>query len=199
MPKIVDPEARRAHIVDAVFRVVSVGGIEAATLKNVAADAGLAIGSVRHYFDSHEAILQAAAEAMAGRVGSRLLAEREAFVADPTVNRLADLLSELLPLDAERTAEVRVWLAFSAAAAARPTLARCATEMAEQTATIVRIALERAGLPSDAATVRGTVALVDGLSLAGVSAQPLPPSRIRAALDAYLIRLTTDPSTTPDP
>jgi AcrR family transcriptional regulator len=36
-----------------VFRVVRRAGFEQASLRNVAEEAGLAIGSVRHYFDGH--------------------------------------------------------------------------------------------------------------------------------------------------
>ena len=41
MPKIVDHEARRAELAEAVWRLASRDGLEAVTLRGVAAEAGL--------------------------------------------------------------------------------------------------------------------------------------------------------------
>lgn len=57
MPKIVDPGARRRAVADAVLRVIGREGVEGASLRNVAEEAGLAIGSVRHYFRDHDELL----------------------------------------------------------------------------------------------------------------------------------------------
>lgn len=189
MPKIVDPQQRRALIVDAVFRLVARGGIEAATLRGVADETGLAIGSVRHYFDNHDAIIVAAAREMTERVGSRLLVHRDRLAQDASIKSVLAALEEFLPLDGRRLDEVRVWVAFTAAAPNRPALADFSARMRAGTTDAVRRALRRAGAPTDSATVTGTVAVIDGLCLAGTEPKPPRPQEIRAALRAHIERI----------
>jgi AcrR family transcriptional regulator len=57
MPKVVDHEVRRAEIAEALWRVVAREGIEAATIRAVAAEAGWSRGIVEHYFDSKDALV----------------------------------------------------------------------------------------------------------------------------------------------
>ena len=58
MPKIVDVEQRRAELADAAARLIARSGIEAATMREVAAEAGLTTGALTHYFaDKHELLL----------------------------------------------------------------------------------------------------------------------------------------------
>ena len=62
MPKVVDHEVRRAEIAEALWRVVAREGIEAATIRAVAAEAGWSRGIVEHYFDSKDALVLYACE-----------------------------------------------------------------------------------------------------------------------------------------
>src|SRR3954468_19820411 len=103
VPRIVDPEARRTAVVDALFRVVRREGVEQASLRNVAEEAGLAIGSVRHYFDGHDELIIFAAQELHRRISDRVWARAEQILAAPEATdrrRLsAALLAEWLPLD----------------------------------------------------------------------------------------------------
>ncbi|WP_255770144.1 TetR/AcrR family transcriptional regulator [Pseudarthrobacter sulfonivorans] len=128
MPKIVDAEARRAEIVDAVFRIIAVDGLERASLREVADEAGLAVGSVRHYFAGSEAMLRFAFATVVDRIVVRLTAALPAIGASGrgTAARheaVLTLLGEFLPLDEERAVEACVWMAFKNAARIRPYLA----------------------------------------------------------------------------
>jgi TetR/AcrR family transcriptional repressor of nem operon len=51
------PEVRREEILDAAARVLTVRGLSAATMSDVAAEAGVAKGTVYLYFDSKEQLL----------------------------------------------------------------------------------------------------------------------------------------------
>jgi AcrR family transcriptional regulator len=62
MPKVVDHEVRRAEIAEALWRVVAREGIDAATIRAVAAEAGWSRGIVEHYFDSKDALVLYACE-----------------------------------------------------------------------------------------------------------------------------------------
>ncbi|MGO8957818.1 MAG: TetR family transcriptional regulator [Streptosporangiaceae bacterium] len=52
MPKQVDHQQRRWHIGEAVLRLIATRGLEAARLRNVAAEAEVSMGTVQHYFTS---------------------------------------------------------------------------------------------------------------------------------------------------
>lgn len=113
---------------DAVFRIIAVDGLERASLREVADEAGLAVGSVRHYFASSEELLSYSFATVVDRILLRLsdaLAELEALPNGAPEYREAvlTLLGEFLPLDEERAVDACVWMAFKNAARIRPFLA----------------------------------------------------------------------------
>nr|WP_106187735.1 TetR family transcriptional regulator C-terminal domain-containing protein [Umezawaea tangerina] len=179
MPRIVDPEARRSAVVDALFRVVRRDGVEQASLRNVAEEAGLAIGSVRHYFDSHDELLVFALRELEDRVEVRMRAGAERiFAADSSAERrplVEALLGELLPLDADRHDEAVIWLAFVTAARTRPSLRPSALRLHEGLRMVVgrilagaaRLGALPEGVAVDVETER-LAALVDGLAVNAV-------------------------------
>lgn len=187
VPKVVDADARRREIIEAVWRIVVRDGVEAASLRRVADEAGLAIGSVRHYFSSHEELLVAAAQAMVDRLTERL--ETHVARASTTDRRslVTDLFEELLPLDGRRRDEVAVWFAFLAAARTNPALSEQARELHRGTRKLARIFLSRTPLGADETEVEYLCAVIDGLAMTGVL-QPrlLRPKAIRAVLAQHL-------------
>ncbi|MCA5895190.1 TetR family transcriptional regulator C-terminal domain-containing protein [Isoptericola sp. NEAU-Y5] len=149
MPKLVDPVERREHIVRAVLRLVAREGFAGASLRNVAAESGLNIGSVRHYFTSHTELVLFAMTSMVERVSARLLGHVEAaahWERRPLAARRATVqaaLEELLPLDEDRHAEVAVFVEFAAAARTDPALAAAARKAAAGTRGFVARLTER--------------------------------------------------------
>ncbi|RBQ11677.1 TetR family transcriptional regulator [Spongiactinospora rosea] len=179
MPKIVDPDERRRAVAEAVFRVVGREGLEQASLRNVAAEAGLAIGSVRHYFAGHTELMVFAMREMSGRLMARLTVHADRLLNPPTPLPPAErretvvrMLAELLPLDDQRRAEVIVWLSFVAAARTRPELRTHADELYDGLLTLTTRILQGAhrdyrlhpntDIPTEA---RRLCALIDGLAL----------------------------------
>lgn len=181
MPKLVDPAARRLAVVDAVFRVVLRDGLERASLRTVADEAGLNIGSVRHYFDSQRDLMCFAMQAMIDRVGARLLCRVADYDALGPVGpaqqreRAVGLLGELLPLDEQRRAEVTVFIDFVMAARTNPAFAGLADKAARGIRSLVRQTLTRLleasgvrkDLDLDVETER-LASLLDGLGLNAV-------------------------------
>ena len=128
VPKIVDAGARRQDVVDAVFRIIASDGLERASLREVAEEAGLAVGSVRHYFASSDELLVHSFSVVIDRIAGRLELALEAVQGQapgtPAHHGAAVLLLEqLLPLDEERAVDVCVWLAFRNAARIKPVFA----------------------------------------------------------------------------
>ena len=60
MPKIVDRVERRAAIAAAAADAIADEGIEAVTMKGIAARAGVTTGAVTHYFDDKQEVILAA-------------------------------------------------------------------------------------------------------------------------------------------
>ncbi|QHC23518.1 TetR/AcrR family transcriptional regulator [Streptomyces sp. GS7] len=181
MPKHVDPDARRRLVVDALFRVVVREGLQRTSLRAVAAEADLNIGSLRHYFASQQDLMHFAMQSMLGQVSARLL-EHVEQIGDlgryprPKQLRLtAGLLAEFLPLDERRRAEVTVFLDFNTAARTDPAFADLSRQAAEGTRRLMRRVLTRL---DESGTLRHDLdldieaerlaALLDGLSLRAV-------------------------------
>ena len=128
MPKFVDAVIRRQEVVDAVFRIIAADGLERASLREVADEAQLAVGSVRHYFASSDELLTHAFAVVVDRIVGRLtvadsrLGDLPPGSAEHHVAVMA-LLGEFLPLDEERAVDACVWMAFKNAARTKPFLA----------------------------------------------------------------------------
>ena len=120
MPKVVDSDARRTQIAEAVWRVILRGGLERASVRNVAREAGLSMGSLRHYFGTQAELLAFAMPLVSERVRGRI----EALDLRSCGPRLAveRVLAEVLPLDDERRAEAEVWLVLTGRALVDPNL-----------------------------------------------------------------------------
>jgi AcrR family transcriptional regulator len=128
VPKIVDAAVRRQEVVEAVFRIIAADGLERASLREVADEAGLAVGSVRHYFSSSDELLAHSFGVVVDRITGRLAGAREdvmLLVPGTAEHRegVLTLLSQFLPLDEERAVDACVWMAFKNAARIRPFLA----------------------------------------------------------------------------
>lgn len=119
VPKVVDPVERRLAVAAAVWRVVRRDGLAQASVRNVAREAGLSAGSLRHYFATQSELLAFTLQMIMERIEQRIAA----LPVEPDPRRRAELvLAELLPMDAERAAENEVWLAFTARSMVDPEL-----------------------------------------------------------------------------
>ena len=142
VPKIVDADARRQDVVQAVLRIIAVDGLERASLREVADEAGLAVGSVRHYFQGSEELLAFSFGTVVDRVVSRLeglLPPVQGAAAGSPEQRAAvlTLLGGMLPLDEQTAMDACAWLAFKNAARIRPFLAGEADRSHREVAAIV--------------------------------------------------------------
>ncbi|WP_210491317.1 TetR family transcriptional regulator C-terminal domain-containing protein [Patulibacter sp. SYSU D01012] len=192
MPKVVDHEERRRLVAEAVWRIARTDGLEAASVRNVAAEAGLSPGAMRHYFDGQADLQRSAMETLLARVQERVAA---LDTEGPPVEATARILLELLPLDDERQAEAEIWFAFTAGARRDPGLRAladgAADEMRAFVAGIVGVLLGP-DAPADAVETETARlhALVDGLALHAVQRPgAVPPARMRAAVERHLAEL----------
>ena len=187
MPKQVDQVARRRAIADALWRVVAREGFEAVSLRHVAAEAGVSMGMVQHYFHTKEQMLLFALDTMEERAGARFAAEL-ARLPDPPPPRAAvrALLIQMLPLDEPRHQEGHSLYALLAGGLRHGELGqRLRTGMAQLREFLTNqvSAGKVASDPEAAATT--LMALTDGLA-AHVLGGFLPPEAAETALDAQL-------------
>ncbi|MCZ0974546.1 TetR/AcrR family transcriptional regulator [Streptomyces albulus] len=115
---------KRRRIVEAVWWIAAERGLHAASMREVAARAGVSVRAVQYHFaDKHRLLVDAL----------RLLHEENERIArtrirfDPADPRglLRSVLDEFLPLDAQRTAALRVFAAYYARSLTDPALAGC--------------------------------------------------------------------------
>lgn len=174
------PEA----LTEALFEVSADSGLDAATVRVVAARAGVSIGAVQHHFATKDQMYVAAFAALVARVRARI---GRVDLSAPLPGRLRAVLAELLPLDEERTREARVMAGFAVRAATSPSLATIqAAQLAE-----IRAELAAALGDHDHAEQRAAVLLaaVDGLALHAVSSGgALKRAQLTAALDELVRR-----------
>lgn len=190
MQPLSSPTPAGAKILDALLRIVGERGLDHATVREVAAVSGVAIGTVQHHFPSKDALMAAAFAEVVRRITDRVEARMAA--SDDVRRNLGAVLVELLPLDERRATEARIQIAFAARAATAPSLA------AQQRAVLntVHDALSAAfalacGQDAGSAAARraahAALAVTDGLALHAVSSDGLlNADEMLSALDVVL-------------
>ncbi|MED1723198.1 TetR/AcrR family transcriptional regulator [Brevibacillus parabrevis] len=112
MPKQIDHEKRREQIAEATWRVISERGMEGATVRNIAAEAGLSLGALRHYFSTQDELLMYSMKLVKERATARI--QQIATGEGAPAQKITSILLELVPTNQEKLAEVEVWFAFTA-------------------------------------------------------------------------------------
>jgi AcrR family transcriptional regulator len=195
MPKVVDHEVRRRQLADAAWRVIRRDGLEAASVRNVAREAGVSLGSLRHYFTSQDDLLAYALRRVGERIRERI--EKMPLTGDIRAD-VATVIEQTLPLDEERQTEAVIWLAFMGKALTNAGLGALAAETHEQLYNLFRkmlAAMNQYGLlPPDTdldLEARRLHALIDGLALHAVSNnQAVNDDAIRGIMARHLASLT---------
>lgn len=185
MPKQVDHEARRRQLADAVCRLVAEHGLEAVSLRQVAAAAGVSMGQVQHYFATKDEMLLFTYKTIGEHVERRMAAAAQGLENPRDVLRA--LLLEMLPLGDEARAEAPVLVAFLARALVEPRLMpEGGAAMAEFVADRIRAA---GGFHPDR-EARTLLALVDGLMLHVLTGQANADDAV-ATVEYHLHRIFT--------
>jgi AcrR family transcriptional regulator len=182
MPKIVDGDLRRQELAAAAARLIARGGLEAATMRDIATEAGLTTGSVTHYFaDKRELLLFTLTESLQHRRG------RRAAVASAGAHAaLRAALEGALPVDAERHRHWMVTIAFCAVAVGDVEMARVQRLAYREFRDSVTAQLLECGVASAGARheAERLIAVVDGVAVQAIfDPASWPARRQRAMLD----------------
>jgi AcrR family transcriptional regulator len=196
VPKQVDHYERRRHIGAAVLRLIATCGLEAASLRNVAAEAGVSMGTVQHYFTTKQEMLGFAQRYNYERATERI-PKLIAQVPEPRTTRtlLRALLIDLLGLDGESREGARLGAAMLAYAVIDPQAAATARiaydGLTGFLATQLHAAQDNGELPGHLdihRAARHLCAVVEGLCLPTLIGACTPDQAL-AVLDDHLATL----------
>ncbi|MFC9750150.1 TetR/AcrR family transcriptional regulator [Streptomyces niveus] len=201
MPRVADHDARHGQITDAVQRLVVRHGLTAVTVARTAAEAGISVGLVQHYFTAKDEMLLATFTRVNGRFTARVdeLVNRGETEGRTIAEMLRQALAELMPLDDARRAEFLVRLAFADQAAhnarlavvQRETLVGIRSRVAQAISNGTACGEVAQGIDAADQALR-IVAFTEGLALhTHIDPDGTPKLAILAALDDQLGRVFT--------
>jgi AcrR family transcriptional regulator len=164
MPKVVDIAERRSELAAAAAQLIARSGVGAATLREVAAEAGWTTGALTHYFaDKRELLRFTFASSLAERHAAH------AASGDRTPHQqLIDSLEGALPLDEDRRRHWMVTIALCAQAVGDDELSEVQRDAYRGfRARITSLAATCTGAPADEAEALAErlIAVADGISV----------------------------------
>lgn len=162
MPRLIDSDSRRTAIAEATWRLIQREGFDAVSVRNVAKEAGLSTGSLRHVFTTQAELVAFGMSTLGERFVERLATLEPATT---PIDTAVGILEQLLPLDDERHREAEVWLAFIAGARVDPALRALSERTDEALRDVVRAALAPLEPADPDLALEEVYALVDGLAL----------------------------------
>ncbi|HJV97743.1 MAG TPA: TetR/AcrR family transcriptional regulator [Arthrobacter sp.] len=173
MPKIVDHDERRLELVDATWRIIARLGIEGATMREIALEAGFANGALKPYFPTKDTLLEFAFSHVFNRTNQRVAKVTQG---QSGLAALRAFCLEVLPLDEERVNEARIVIPFWQKAINDPQKAEIHRQSMEEWLAAIRQYLAEAREAGDVS------AAVDDDTLAGQLLNMLLGAQIGAAL-----------------
>ena len=173
VPTIVDHDERRLELVDATWRIIARNGLEGATMREIAMEAGFANGALKPYFPTKDTLLEFAFSHVFNRTNQRIA---EVTAGQTGLAALRAFCLEVLPLDEERINEARIVIPFWQKAVNDPQKAVIHQQSMDEWLTAIRRCLKEARDAGDVSTG------VDDRALAGQLLNMLLGAQIEAAL-----------------
>jgi TetR/AcrR family transcriptional regulator, transcriptional repressor of bet genes len=116
-------DERRTEIVDALLRIIGEQGLDAVSVRDIAAEAGVSVGRVQHYFPTKDLVLQAAFERV-NELGGERVRRHIAETGDSSPRAVLHAVSTaMLPVDDEHRKAIQIGVAFTARALVQPEFA----------------------------------------------------------------------------
>jgi AcrR family transcriptional regulator len=125
VPKRADHQQRRRQIIEALWRITTSGGLNAASFRDVAAEAGVSVRLVQYYFGTKDQLLLSALGALAEQVGGRITTRLADLGDDASPREIVHaMLDQFLPTDDASRQAMLLFIAFQTASLTDPSLAR---------------------------------------------------------------------------
>ncbi|MEJ8777340.1 TetR/AcrR family transcriptional regulator [Pseudogracilibacillus sp. ICA-222130] len=169
MPRIVNHEKKRKSIAEAAWSIIKKEGVEKASIRRVAIEAGMSAGALRHYFSTKDEMLLFIMDYYLEEGEKR---SQSKSWSDNPLQAVAEVLLELIPIDEEKKIETSVWWILALQSLTSDTLKEKKDEMTngmyELASSMIEI-LAIQGILSDSTNVKleksRLAALIDGLSI----------------------------------
>ncbi|MBP2243333.1 AcrR family transcriptional regulator [Cytobacillus eiseniae] len=179
MPKIVDHDKRKELIADAMMTIIRRVGLEKTTVRRIAEEAGLSMGSVQYYFPAQHDLYIFAMELLIKRLEDRV---KNAMKEDtPVIEAVSAVLMQLIPYyDEDHQIECEAWLVFSLMALRDPTLEALSRSMYKSVRELISqllTLLHEEGMLEESFDLNigviGLHALIDGMTTQSILYQKL--------------------------
>jgi TetR/AcrR family transcriptional repressor of bet genes len=111
-----DRQARRQQIIDAVVRTTTSGGLQAASFRSIAKEAGVSVRLVQYYFGTKDRLLTDTLLEVGKKAIGRISRAIDDLGPDPSPKeKITTILEQFLPLDHERWESMLVFIALRTA------------------------------------------------------------------------------------
>lgn len=189
MPKIINHDERREQVAEATWRVIAKVGLEGATIRMIAGEAGHSTGAVHHYFANKDELILFAMDLTWQRTDERMARTSRTSTA---LQALSTTAAAVLPLDEERRQDVLVWLAFAARAVNDQNMAtaHCEyyTRVRRRWRDLLTEGITDGSVRADidvAAEANILTGLIDGVALQALF-EPMTPAEMTAIVDHHI-------------
>lgn len=169
MARIVNHEKKRKSIAEAAWSIIKKEGIEKASIRRVAIEAGMSAGALRHYFSTKDEMLLFIMDYYLEEGKKR---SQSKSWSDNPLQAVAEVLLELIPIDEEKKIETSVWWILALQSLTSDTLKEKKDEMTNGMYELANSMIEilvLQGILSDSTNVKleksRLAALIDGLSI----------------------------------
>jgi AcrR family transcriptional regulator len=144
VPKRVDHEQRRRQIGEALLRIASDRGLQQASMREVAAEAGVSLRLVQYYFHTKDELLLAALAYLGEQLTARV--EERIRALGPVTPRTVvyGTLTAVLPTDPESLRLIRAYTGFYTLVLAEPDLAEHGTTYPDRLERLLASQLKKA-------------------------------------------------------
>lgn len=194
MPKIVDHDLQKEKVAEASWRVIRQHGMEQASVRNIAEEAGLSVGSLRHYFATQSELYAYSMKLVSERVNNRV--KNMAFSGE-LLKDIPVLIEQILPLNEDTKQEMEVWFAFVVKSMSDSSLGALRNQvdddMRQMFITITRALIDHGlampGLNPEIEAER-FYALIDGLAIHAVlRPDHVTTDKVKAVVSSHLLSL----------
>ena len=169
MPKIVGHDEKRKQIAEAAWNIIRKEGVEKASIRRVAAEAGMSSGALRHYFSTQDEMLLFIMNYYLEEGKKR--SQNKEWSENP-VQAVEEVLLELVPIDEEKKIETSVWWILALRSLTSDTIKDKKDEMTDGTYELANSMIEilaLKGVLSDSMNAEleksRLTALIEGLSI----------------------------------
>ncbi|WP_182885731.1 TetR/AcrR family transcriptional regulator [Microbispora sp. H10885] len=124
MPKQVDHDERRRRLTEALLRIAGTRGLQAVSMREIAAEAGVSLRVVQYYFTNKQALLDSGLTELGARMDRRVRQRAAVATGELSTRGLfAAVLGAILPSDEQSRLDSLAWTAYYTAALTDPALA----------------------------------------------------------------------------